>query len=248
MNKGIFLSLIVFCAGVVPLPAYTPAPTTDGQPERVGLYTTPDPESTGGITGKIIRPTNPLEQILAIPRAAQEKAYAGEITGPNRDTFQFEGLPMGQYDLVAIYRDQVYEGIRLTRGDSSLTPDDLKKIESSLEKSEPYFPAKKSFRIEGETGRGNSASIFAMYFRDQPSSLTWSSHEGSYERSDHRLTWKLIHLKDVGPGWQIVRARDLYPVWVEPGSRLPQHQFRDQLSRVRVADGVRDMGDLDLSR
>ena len=40
--------------------------------------------------------------------------------------------------------------------------------------------------------------------------------EGKSSRPDFRRTFKLVLLKDVGPGWQIARARDLYPVWVDP--------------------------------
>ena len=55
-------------------------------------------------------------------------------------------------------------------------------------------------------------------------------------------------LKDVGPGWQIVRARDLYPVWVESRRRpLPEHHFSAALKQIRVADEVKDLGELDLS-
>lgn len=229
------------------LHAFTPAPATGGQAERVRLYTPPDESSTGGIKGRIARPTDPLEQILAIPRADQARAYEGTISEDGR-AFEFRGLPMGQYDLVTIYRNTLFEGVELVRGECSLTDEDRKKIEQTIMNSEPYWPIKKIWRMGGETGRGNFASVFVMFFRDRDSMLTHAPHEGEYRRTDHRLTFKLFQLKDVGPGWQVVRGRDLYPVWVVPGSRPPEHQFTEQLSRVRVADEIRDLGEIDLTR
>jgi hypothetical protein len=54
-------------------------------------------------------------------------------------------------------------------------------------------------------------------------------------------------LKDVGPGWQIVRARDLYPVWINPGAPLPAQKFNPALKQIRVADQMKDIGVLELS-
>jgi hypothetical protein len=72
--------------------------------------------------------------------------------------------------------------------------------------------------------------------------------EGGFSRPDFRRTFKLVLLKDVGPGWQIARARDLYPVWVNPKSTLPVHHFSSAISQIRVADQIKDLGTLDLTR
>ena len=55
-------------------------------------------------------------------------------------------------------------------------------------------------------------------------------------------------LKQVGPGWQIVRTRDLYPVWTTPQLVEPRHHFTAALAGVRVADKVKDLGELDLTK
>lgn len=217
-------------------------------PERTRLYTPPDPASPGGLKGRIIKPAAPIEQILATPTANPESVYLGEITGPKRDGFQFKGLPVGKYDLVAIYDNAFYEGLQLYRDKSTLTPDDLKKIEEIIQKSEPFFTKKFIHRVEGETGRGNMARCICTFFRDKGSELLMEKFEGASNRPDFRRTFKLVMLKDVGPGWQVVRARDLYPVWINPKHALPEHHFSAQLSQIRVADEVKDTGDLDLGR
>lgn len=231
------LSLVALCAS---------APAAD-PPERTRLYTTPDPASPGGLRGRITNPDAPIEQILAVPAANIETVYQGETTGAKKDAFQFKGLPVGKYDLVVIFEKAFYEGLRLTRGESTITTDDLKKIETTIQKSEPFFTKKFIHRVEGESGRGNLARGIITYFRDKGSELLLEQFEGKSNRPDFRRTFKLVVLKDVGPGWQVVRARDLYPVWMNPKAALPAHHYNTKLSEIRVADEIKDIGALDLS-
>ena len=65
-------------------------------------------------------------------------------------------------------------------------------------------------------------------------------------RSEFRRTFKLVMLKDVGPGWQIVRTRDLYPIWTPPAGARPSHHYSRDLSRIRVADRIKQLGPLQL--
>ncbi len=224
------------------------ASVTAAEPmERTRLYTAPDAASTGGLKGRIIKPAAPIEQILATPASDPEKVYQGEISGAKRDAFEFKGLPMDKYDLVVIFENDFYEGLQLSREKSTLTGDDIKKINQSIEKSEPFFPRKTVHRLEGETGRGNPARAICTYLRDKPSDLLMTTYKGGYSRPDFRRTFKLVILKDVGPGWQVTRARDLYPIWSDPKRPMPHHHFTTQLSSIRVADEMKDAGDLDLS-
>jgi hypothetical protein len=216
-------------------------------PERTRLYTKLDPANTGGLKGRVAKPELPIEEILALPSDNIEEVYEGEVTGPKRDTFQFKNLPVGKYDLVVIYPAAFYEGLQLDREPSALTPDDLKKIDTTIQKSEPFFPKKFIHRVEGATGRASGARAICTYYRDKGSELLMEQFEGKSNRPDFRRTFKLVLLKDVGPGWQIVRARDLYPVWVNPKSSLPEHHFSALLKQLRVADESKDLGDLDLT-
>ena len=74
------------------------------------------------------------------------------------------------------------------------------------------------------------------------------TYKGEFSRADSRRTFKLVILKDVGPGWQVTRARDLYPVWVKSKNALPQHHFSEKLSQIRVADEIKDIGTLSLTQ
>ena len=216
-------------------------------PERTRLYTKLDPANAGGLKGHIVKPETAIEEILALPAENPEEVYEGVLSGPKRDRFEFKGLPVGKYDLVVIYPAAFYEGLQLTRDASTLTPDDLKKIDMSIQKSEPFFTRKIIHRVEGETGRASGARCICTYLRDKGSELLMETFEGKSSRGDFRRTFKLVLLKDVGPGWQIVRARDLYPVWVNPKSSLPEHHFSGALKQLRVADQMKDLGDLDVT-
>ena len=217
-------------------------------PQRTRLYTTPDPANPGGLQGHITNPSGAIEQILATPAINPEEVYLGEITGEKKDGFSFKNLPVGKYDLIVVYPTAFYEGFQLNKEDSSLTKEDLDKINTTIQKSEPYWPKKFVHRVEGDSGRGNNARLIATFYRDKGSELLMETFNGQSNRPDFRRTFKLILLKDVGPGWQIVRARDLYPVWVNPKAPLPQHHYTSALNEIRVADQIKNLGDLDLSK
>lgn len=219
----------------------------DESNERTRLYEATDPKSPGGIRGRILSPAKPIQQVLAIPPDAPEKVYQGEISGEKNDTFRFAGLPMRKYDLIVIYEDAFHEGLQLHRGESTLAEEDFVKVKAIVDKSEPFFTKKIIHRLEGETGRGNLSRCITTFVREKPS-LTYMDAKNAVKSQSgfFRHTYKLVILKDVGPGWQIVRARDLYPKWVDPKKKLPQHFYDSSLSRVRVADGIKDLGDLKL--
>jgi hypothetical protein len=214
---------------------------------RTRLYTAPDPASPGGIEGRVAQPPRPIEQILAIPFDAPEKVYKGEVSGTDRRSFRFSGLPMRKYDIVVIFENSIYEGVQLNRGENTLTDDDREKITEIIEKSEPYFNRKIIHRVEGRTGRGNTARCICTFFRAKGSELMWEKYKGKWKRDDFRRTFKLVMLKQVGPGWQVVRMRDLYPVWVSPNHIRPKHHFNDALSGIRVADKIKNIGEINLS-
>jgi hypothetical protein len=217
------------------------AVTAFGVAERYRLYTKPDPEATGGIKGTITTPRTAILQILAMPPDEPRFVYEGKITGKEKNEFIFTGLPMAKYDLLVIYDTRFYEGLRLNREKSTLTKTDVEKVNAIIAKTEPYFPTKRIHRLEGTTGRGNFCRCICTFARN-----TGSNGVGG--RSSWRRTFKLAVLKDVGPGWQVVRTRDLYPIWAKPGTDLPKHNYSKRLSGIRVTDYVKDVGKLDITR
>jgi len=215
--------------------------------DRSRLYTKPDPSSHGGIKGHINSPSMPIEQILALPPDEVSFAYEGKVTGDDRRGFLFENLPMRKYSLVVIYDKRFIEGIQLHREESTLTKQDIEELESTIQKSEPFFNHKTIHRLEGETGRGNFAQAIVTYFSGKKT-ITYITAPSAPEGREYRRTFKLVLLKDVGPGWQIVKARDLYPKSVAAGEGEPDHEYSKTLSGIRVTDTTKDLGELTLSR
>ena len=194
--------------------------------ERHRLYTATNPADMGGIKGTIANPYKPILQILAIPPEEPRFVYEGKVTGSNKQGFLFESLPMAIYDLLVVYEDDFYEGLELHPQTNTLTKADLEKIEYIISESQPYFPRKIIHRVAGTTGRGHVARCLCTFLRDKKSTGTSSHRKGLEYMVDQstlgwRRTFKLIWLKDVGPGWQVVQARDLYPVWTVPEHALP---------------------------
>lgn len=198
--------------------------------ERDRLYTPTDPSSQGGIRGEITHPALPIQQILAIPPDEPRCVYQGSVSGGKQNSFSFSNLPMRKYDLVVIFEKSFYEGLNLHREENTLTAEDRKKVNDTIQRSEPFFKEKIIHRLEGTTGRGNECRCICTYLRNEGGNV--------------RRTFKIVMMKDVGPGWQIVRSRDLFPLWTPHGH--PTHHYSKRLGGIRVTDHVTDLGVINL--
>ena len=235
MKAGVLTGLCVLAmAGVVSGVGY--------EPTRSNLYTRPDPDSSGGITGTISKPAKPIFQILAMPPDHPELVYEGKVTGENKQGFLFENLPMAKYDLFVVYENEFYEGLELSYEPDTLTDKDRKSIEYIVNASDPFFHQKVVHRIEGTTGRGHLARCVVTQYREGPGTV----YGDLTKFVGNRRTFKLIWLKDVGVGWQVVQKRDLYPVNTTAEFVTPKHHYAKVLSKIRVTDVVKDVGAISL--
>lgn len=217
-----------------------------GAEERSRLYTATDPSATGGLKGTIVKPARPIVQVLALPPDEPRFVYQGTVTGDNRQGFLFQNLPMAKYNLFVIYENEFYEGLELTFEPDTLTDKDRQGITQIVNASDPFFNKKTIHRIAGTTGRGNFARCVVTQYRDGPGTV--KSDDTRLEAGKGRRTFKLIWLKNVGVGWQVVQKRDLYPVTVDLKLLTPAHHYSGQLSKIRVTNTVKNLGDLDLSK
>ncbi len=207
--------------------------------KRDRLYTVPDPDAHGGIDGRVTHPSKPIEKVLALPYDDPARVYEGQVTGANKSSFRFSGLPMDRYGLIVIYDDAMYEGLTLSLDDTTLTADDRKGINDVIQRSEAFFSHKIIHRLEGTTGRGGDARAICTFYRDTPAEAYMFE-----TRTGYRRTFKLVVLKQVGPGWQIARTRDLHPIWITPDKMTVKHRFKSELSGLRVTDSIKDLGNL----
>ena len=220
--------------------------SADGSDQGLGpstgkyLYTEPAPSAQGGIRGTIRRPARAIVEIFASPASNPKKLFRGTITGRDQQSFSFTGLPAAQYDLFVLHNNSCLEGLALSRDNDTLTGNDKLEIKRTIEKSEMFFEEKKIHRIEGQTGHGSQARAFVQYVRYR--------YSVDYEGNAHnypRRSLKLVILKDVGPGWQIVRAREFDVRFFKKGGSF-SHKYSDKLNRIRVIDSVNELGNLDL--
>jgi len=236
-RKTLFVPLFTILAVAAALQPVSLAQTTGKY-----LYTNPDPSAPGGIRGRIANPAKPVVGVFAIPPDEPKNVYKAELSGDGRRDFSFAGLPMGRYDLVVLFDNTVYEGLSLTPEDDTLTAQDRKLIEAIINKSEGYFENKVIHRVAGTTGDGNEARAFCTFYHAKPSTdITGVFYP------DPRRSIKLVVLKDVGPGWQIVRTREIHVDFVKKENGIPRHVHTDILSGIRVSDSVKNIGELDLA-
>jgi len=155
---------------------------------------------------------------------------------------------MAKYNLFVIYEDEFFEGLRLSLEPDTLTKEDREGITKIVMASDPFFNKKIIHRMEGTTGRGNFARCLTTQARDQSAPGQVVEGEGfgvTMDKSLGRRTYKLIWLKHVGVGWQVVQKRDLYPVTVPLGELYPKHNYSKKLSRIRVTNTMKDLGEID---
>ena len=209
------------------------------------LYTSTDHSASGGISGRIVKPEMPIVQILAMPPDEPKFVYKGMVSGEKRQKFSFDNLPMAKYDLFVIYENEFHEGLRLSYDPDTLTVKDRQGITKIVNASDPFYNKKIIHRIAGTTGRGNTARCIVTQYRDGPGTVT-----ADYKKlkGQGRRTFKLIWLKDVGVGWQVVQKRDLYPVTVDLRLLKPAHHYSEQLSKIRVTNKVKNLGDIELDK
>jgi hypothetical protein len=204
------------------------------------LYTKPDPSATGGIRGTIARSGKDVLGVYALPPSEPKSVYKAQLSGSMNGEFSLKGLPADRYDLVVLFKDACFEGLTLIREEDSLTSKDHQNIEKSVQKSEPFFDTKFVHRVAGTTGRANLARCFAEYLRTRK---MLDINDTVY--TDHRRSIRLIILKDVGPGWQFVRSREIDVRFFKPGGKMTHH-YTKKLSRIRVIDTVKELGQIQL--
>lgn len=195
------------------------------------LYTKPDSNASGGLKGAVSLSPSELWAVFAMPRGDPSKVYAANIL--NGRDFIFEGLPVGRYDLMVLYRDAFYEGLELSR-DDSLTERDRELITEHIDRTGQFFETKEYHRMAGTTGLGNEARIVFQEL---------------HQREDSEIrNIKLGVLMQVGQqGWQMVRSREFVRIDVtntSSASGILPHHYNSGLSGFRVVDSVRDVGTL----
>ncbi|MCX7819490.1 MAG: hypothetical protein N2652_09855 [Kiritimatiellae bacterium] len=220
----------------------TGGPVT-GTKQSTRLYTAPDPSAGGGIVLRLPATAPPLRAAIAVPGLSRERAYLGRL-GTDARSAEFAGLPTDRYDLMLVFDDWFAEGLLLSRDPDSLGEADRRAIRETVDRSVPFFDTKVIHRCEGVGGRGGRAAAVLQEVRTRPITLQDAS-----VRTDIQIrSLKLAFFEEVGPGWHLVRTRELLRQEVGPGETkgVLRHAFVPVLQGVRVMDSVRDLGEIQL--
>ena len=223
--------------------ATAPAGSVTGTKQSTRLYTEPDPTATGGIAFSLPATCEPLEAAIAVPVMSREHAYNGQVAADGR-AVRFAGLPVNRYDLVLVFDGRVVEGVLLHRDEVTLTAADRDKIKSTVDRSIAFFDTKAIHRCEGVAGAEGRASAVLQEVRTRPITLQDAS-----VRTDIQVrSLKLAFFENVGPGWHMIRTRELIRQEGGPGDAkgLLAHEHDPQLQGIRVMDEVRDLGTLSI--
>jgi hypothetical protein len=196
------------------------------------IYTTPNPQDTGGIKGSC---EANITHALAVNHD-HLRVYRGAVSADGR-AFDFEHLPLGKFDLVMVTRDKlVYEGITLGAPSRSDLPSaSMANLNIRIDKQDAFFNHTKIHRL-GFDG----ANCYA--FVERTSDRKILRQDGTALGADLRRL-EIIELAQADDTWQVTTTRHLYreeqPV---EGIDFLTDKFVPEFSNLRVIDSVKDIG------
>ncbi len=207
-------------------------------------HNTPDPNSSGGLTG-IIEPAEGLQTVVAVEPTANT-AYEAQVDATT-GKFSFDGLPAGEYDLLIKTVGNVYEGITLaTEDDELLKGKELLKLRDEVAKAffitEDYFNIKKISRMTGNAGK---ARMFVVQVRTRPV----VDPLGNLIHANIRR-FDLVEMTNSRKAWQTTNSRHLLRQEVpfnDPDNVIQIHYSPD-LSKILIGESVKDLGILKLKK
>ena len=203
------------------------------------FHDNPDPNATGGIHGKTSGPR--LEQALAIEQLAR-KCYQGHVAG---DSYTFNNLPPGKYDLILKFEEDIIEGMRLDifgeTEEISLT--DRKAIKKLVDVTDDFYHDKHIIRAGGTAKR---QKLIVEQIRTE--TIVHPDGNVAYNQMLRRIDF--IVLKKPREIWQIDFCRNVYRRMrpkTGPGSVVRWH-YNSVLGGIRVADEMAAVEEVKLEK
>ncbi len=196
------------------------------------IYTKPDPADSGGIVGTISKGT--LIWAVAVDHD-RKRVYLGDING---DSFRFDNVAVGKYDIVLITSDgKVYEGLALGEPVTALPPVSVENLKKRIAKADEFFNRSTPHRLGVD---GDRAYAFVERLRDR----TILKQSGEVLDAEIRRL-EVIEFHQAGDDWQMVETRHLYR---EPEPGAGKHRPFLQpvnipaLGNIRVVNTVKQLG------
>jgi hypothetical protein len=199
----------------------------------------PDPEATGGIRGKTSGAK--LQEALAIEQLAK-KCYQGHV---NADSYTFNNLPPGKYDLILKFEEDVIEGMRLDIwGETEeISIKERMAIKKLIDVTDDFYHDKHIIRAGG-TAKKQKLIV------EQIRTETIFHPDGSVAAGQMLRRIDYIVLKKTREIWQIELCRNVYRKMrpkAGPGSVLRWH-YNSTLGGIRVADDAAAVEEVTLEK
>lgn len=200
-----------------------------------------DPNATGGITGKVLN--GELKECIALEQIAY-KVYRGSANG---NTYSFNRLPPGKYDVLLKLTEDAIEGVRLdVFGEAVKLPkQDHDAIWELIRISDDYFHDKKIIRV------GGTADLQKLVVEQIRTATTYNP-DGTiavgkmFRRIDYTIVHKTREVWQIDPDSPRFMFREEREK-VGAGSTIKFH-FDDKLGGIRVADLMVAVPDIDLNK
>jgi hypothetical protein len=238
----------------------------------VNLYSKPSPDAAGGIRGVVTENPSEVLGVLAMPQKFPNVSSLDDVDGGNAaknarnvnkdmtnqvylaslgsdNSFSFNGLPAGKYDLLVLCENCFYEGLLLNREGQTLTDPDVAAIKAKLKESNPFFNVKNQHRIEGQTGFYGKARVLEQEVRTLPVTLQSAEVLKHIQiRAIKLCLFESVGSSKLGVHWELKKTREITRQEVGPPDTkgaIPGY-FCKALQGIRVSSSVKDVGALKL--
>lgn len=237
------------------------------------LYSKFDPSCSGGIKGVIAEAPSEILGVMAMPQKFPNISAMDDIEGGgsyknarniNKDmtnqvylaslsddnSFSFQGLPPGKYDLFVLCENCFYEGLLLSREAQNLSEADTRSIKAKITESNPFFNVKNQHRVEGQSGTFGKARVLEQEVRTLPVTLQSAEVLKHIQiRSIKLCLMESVGTSKLGTHWEMKKTREITRQEVGPPDTkgvIPGF-FCKALQGIRVSTKLKDLGAIKLS-
>jgi len=215
--------------------AILPAARADG-PGRI--YTKPEAADQGSLAGKTA--SVKLTHAIAVERD-RKRVFLADLDA-DKTGFRFAKLPVGRYDLVLVTADgRLVEGLGLG-GDPPPDEESAGNASRRVAEADSFFNRHKTHRAGVAEG-----VVLALVERIRDREIL----KGSGERVNANLRrLEIMEMREASGDWQTIGTRHIFreEIPLTPAPAFLRHRFVAALGGIRMVDGARDLGVLELGK
>jgi len=202
------------------------------------IYTKPEAADQGSLTGK----TGGVKLTHAILVERDRKRVFLADLDADKAGFRFPKLPVGRYDLVLVTADgRLIEGLSLG-GEPPPDGESAKNASRRVAEADSFFNRHTTHRAGAADG-----VVLALVERIRDREIL----KGSGERVNANLRrLEIMEMREASGDWQTIGTRHIFreEIPLTPAPAFLRHRFVAALGGIRMVDGARDLGVLELGK